>query len=97
MLLQARYQNGSSSDILKGFQKEDEFIDKIRTYIIENIATPNLTSEVISYQFGMSRMQLHRKLKALIQSTPAEYIRSIRLETGMQLLQTKELNIFGSW
>ena len=38
-------------------------------------------------------MQLHRKLKALIQFTPAEYVRSIRLEAAMQLLQTEDLNI----
>jgi len=93
MMLQARYQNNLTSNSLKGFQKEDEFIDKIRTYIIENIETPNLNSEVISHQFGMSRMQLYRKLKALIQCTPSDYVRSIRLETSMQLLQTKELNI----
>jgi len=93
IMLQARYQNGLSSETLKGFQKEDEFIDKVRTYIIENIASTSLTSEFISRQFGMSRMQLHRKIKALIQCTPAEYVRSIRLETAMQLLQKGDLNI----
>jgi len=62
MMLQARYQNSLPSDILKGFQKEDEFIDEIRAYITKNIATPNLTAEVISRQFGMSRMQLHPQL-----------------------------------
>jgi len=93
MMLQARYQNNLTFGTLNGFQKEDEFIDKVRTYIIENISTPNLTSEIISHQFGMSRMQLYRKLKALIQFTPAEYVRSIRLETAMQLLQTEDFNI----
>jgi len=81
-----------TSSILKDFQKEDKFIDKVRTYIIENIMAPNLTSEVISHQFGMSRMQLHRKLKTLIQCTPAEYVRSVRLEAAMQLLQTEDMN-----
>jgi len=38
-------------------------------------------------------MQFHRKLKALIQYTPADYVRSIRLEIAMQLLQTEDLNI----
>jgi len=93
MMLQSRYQNSSSSNILQGFEKEDEFINEVRTYITKNINEPNLTGEIISRQFGMSRMQLHRKLKALIQYTPADYVRSIRLQTAMQLLQTKDLNI----
>ncbi len=93
MMLQSRYQNSSAPGVLQGFQKEDEFINELKTFITENIAESNLTSEVIGNQFGMSRMQLHRKLKALIQCTPADYVRSIRLETAMQLLQTKNLNI----
>ncbi len=93
MMLQSRYQNSSASSVLKGFQKEDKFISELKTYIIENIDEPNLTGESISSHFGMSRMQLHRKLKALIQHTPAEYVRSIRLENAMQLLQAKDLNI----
>ena len=93
MILQARYQNGLSPDILQGFEKEDEFINEVRIYITENINESNLTGEVISRQFGMSRMQLHRKLKALIQYTPADYVRSIRLEIAMQLLQANKLSI----
>ncbi len=93
MMLQARYQNSLPQSILKGFEKEDAFIKELKAYITENIETTNLTGEVIGRQFGMSRMQLHRKLKALIQSTPAEYVRSIRLEAAMQLLQSNGLNV----
>ncbi len=93
MMLQSRYQNNFAPGVLQGFQKEDEFINKLKTYITENITEPNLTSEVIGNQFRMSRMQLHRKLKALIQCTPADYVRSIRLETALQLLQQKEFNV----
>jgi len=93
MMLQARYQNNLTSDTLIGFQKEDEFIDKVKTYITENIAEPNLIAEIIARHFGISRMQLHRKLKALIQITPADYVRSIRLETAKQLLQAENHNI----
>ena len=41
----------------------------------------------------MSQMQLYRKLKALTGKTPSQFIRSYRLQKGLELLQQGELNI----
>ena len=41
----------------------------------------------------MSRMQLHRKLTAIIDSTPKEFVRSLRLKHAERLLKQKFGNI----
>lgn len=42
---------------------------------------------------GISRMQLHRKIKALTGKATSRYIRSIRLHKALQLLLQTSLNI----
>jgi AraC-like DNA-binding protein len=42
---------------------------------------------------NMSRMQLHRKLKALTDHSPGEFIRVIRLRRAAALLKEKAGNI----
>jgi AraC-like DNA-binding protein len=41
----------------------------------------------------MNRKQLYRKVKALTNQTPNEYIRSIRLQQAAQLLRTRQFTI----
>jgi AraC-like DNA-binding protein len=42
---------------------------------------------------GMSRMQLFRKLKALVNQTPSELIRNIRLQRAAQLIKQRYGNV----
>lgn len=44
-------------------------------------------------ELQLSQMQLYRKLKALTGLTPSLYIRSVRLNKALYLLQTTDLNI----
>ena len=42
---------------------------------------------------AVSRIQLHRKLKALINTTTTEFIRTIRLGRAAELLKSKSDNV----
>jgi transcriptional regulator GlxA family with amidase domain len=42
---------------------------------------------------GMSRAQIYRKFKSLIDKTPHDYLRSYRLQKAKQLLLTTNLNV----
>jgi AraC-like DNA-binding protein len=44
-------------------------------------------------EMNMSRMQLFRKLKALVSQTPSELIRNMRLKRATQLMKQKFGNI----
>ena len=62
-------------------------------YIQKNLNSTDLNGEVIGKSFGMSRMQLHRKIKALTRQPVSDIIRNERLKKAVQLLQEQQLNV----
>ncbi len=92
-LLQQRYAHNGTPKPLQGFEKEDAFVREIKDHIDKNIDEQGLNVETIARHFGMSRMQLHRKMKTLVQHSPGDFIRIIRLEKAVELLHRGELNV----
>jgi len=72
---------------------EDAFIQKARTIVNEQINNPDFNPIRLCRSLGMSQSQLYRKMKALTDSTPALFIRSIRLQKGMELLKTTDMTV----
>ena len=68
---------------------DDAFLHKVRTAIEANLDDETFSVIELGQQVGMSRSQLHRKLKALTGHGPNEIIRHIRLERAQQLLRQK--------
>ena len=69
------------------------FITNINTYIEENISDPELSVYDLYEFVGMSRTPFYHKLKSLVDLSPSEYIRSIRLKRARALLKEKNKNI----
>lgn len=63
------------------------FIDEINTYIDENISDSELSVYDLYEITGMSRTPFYHKLKAIVDMSPSEYIRSMRLKKAMSLLR----------
>ena len=74
------------SDVPLG-NKDMEFLDKLVHVIEKNIDNESFTVEYLQNNIGMSRMQLHRKLKALTNQSASDFIRSIRLKRAAQILR----------
>jgi signal transduction histidine kinase/DNA-binding response OmpR family regulator/ligand-binding sensor domain-containing protein len=94
--LRTRFQNRYAKDDLKkedSFEQEDMFILQLKDYIHSNLNSPDLNGDTIGLHFGLSRIHLYRKLKALTDSSISEFVRNIRLEKGLDLVQQKKLNI----
>lgn len=68
---------------------EKAFLDKIRTVIEQNLDDEQISTDWVGRQLGLSRAQLHRKLKALINQSPGEFVRSIRMQKAHELLENK--------
>jgi signal transduction histidine kinase/DNA-binding response OmpR family regulator len=66
---------------------ENSFLKNVRSIIHEHIDDEQLSVDLLSSELAMSRMQLHRKLKALVNLSPGELIREIRLEYANELLR----------
>ncbi len=74
-------------------QPEDAFLNKLRVVLEENMDDESFGIAEICSAIGISRMQLHRKIKALTGKATSRYIRSIRLHKALQLLLQTSLNI----
>lgn len=71
-----------------GMNKADEeFIEKIVEIINENITDVNFNVEKLSELTHMSRSSLHRKITALSDLTPTDFIRLIRLKKAAEIIQ----------
>lgn len=74
---------------------DEKFLHNAVDYIQKNILNPSLSVEELSKQMNMSRVSLYKKILSLTGKSPVEFIRSIRLQKAMQLLEKSQLNITG--
>ncbi|RDB02595.1 ATP-binding protein [Runella aurantiaca] len=73
--------------------REAEFLEKIIRLIDEHMTDEAFSVEILQREMGMSRMQLHRKLKALTDQSASDFIRCIRLQRAADLLQQPGIQI----
>jgi transcriptional regulator GlxA family with amidase domain len=66
---------------------DEKFLLKVIEVVESKMSDVNFSVEHLSDQVGMSRKNLHRKLVALVDQTPNEFIRVFRLKAAMQLLE----------
>ncbi|WP_185152887.1 ATP-binding protein [Fulvivirga aurantia] len=72
---------------------DEKFLKKVQDILDEKLTEPNFTTEIFSKEIGMSRMQLHRKLKAIVGLSATEFIRSQRLKAAAHLLSSTDTHI----
>ncbi|MFK5983189.1 MAG: response regulator [Flavobacteriaceae bacterium] len=72
---------------------DEKFLTKIQKILDNNLVESSFTIEEFSKEIGMSRMQLHRKLKALTGLTTSEFIRSQRLKLAITLLKNSDSSV----
>lgn len=64
----------------------NNFIERVNTYVIDNISNSNLSVEDMAEAVGMGRSTFFSKLKGVTGYTPNEYLRLTRLKTAAELL-----------
>lgn len=74
-------------------QPEDEFVMKLRSEVEANIEDEDFGILQLCRAVGMSRTQLHRKIKALTGKSTSIFVRAIRLQKAKELLEQTDLNI----
>ena len=66
---------------------EQVFLDRVGRVIEEYMDDEQLSVDFLGGKIGLSRTQLHRKLKGIINQSPGEMIRSVRLQRALDLLK----------
>jgi signal transduction histidine kinase/AraC-like DNA-binding protein len=72
---------------------DEKFLQHARIVIEKNISDCDFDVNSFCPEMGMSRMQLFRKLKALVNQTPGELIRNLRLQRAAQLMKQNFGNV----
>jgi DNA-binding response OmpR family regulator len=72
---------------------DEKFLQKAMDYVKENLTVSDFSIEKMCSEIGVSRVNLYRKLKALTNQVPTEFIRIIRLKQAAYLLDQNKLNI----
>lgn len=72
---------------------EEKFISKVNKIISDNIDNSKFSVENLANDLEISRIQLYRKMKAIMGINVSDYIQNIRLEKAKNLLQDTQLNI----
>ncbi|MDE6160237.1 MAG: response regulator, partial [Muribaculaceae bacterium] len=93
-------------NLYSGSQDQDDKIDKIavagndeklmaRVMAVLNreMSNTELTVEMLASEVGLSRVHLHRRLKAITNQSPRDFIRNTRLRQAAVLLSEKRLNV----
>lgn len=75
------------------FNADNEFLFKVRSFILEHIADERLGVEDISKEMAMSRTKFFNKIKDLTNEPPNNLIRKIRLEKAKELLESGQFQV----
>lgn len=77
----------------EGTSADERFLQKLMLIIETHLAESDFSVEDLQKELGISRMQLHRKLKALTDLSATEFVRSIRLKRAAEMLEKGQDNV----
>lgn len=72
---------------------DEKFVKKLIKIIEDNMDDNLLSVEFLASEVGMSRANLYRKLQAIVNDTPVNFIKKIKLKRAAQLLESSDMYI----
>ena len=93
--LKEHYTSELPTEIRTGVSKkiDRKFLNEFAAIVENNISNENFTVENICREIGISRVQLYRKLKALLGMNVNDYILNVRLQKSKYLLTNEDITI----
>ena len=82
-----------TSKVSDTYVLEDAFVQKVMKIVEENYSNEDFALPQLCQKIGMSRSQLFRKMKALMDISPSEFIRNYRMEKAKSLLESGEWTV----
>lgn len=71
----------------------DALMERIMKCINENLQDPDFNVEKLTEKVGISRAQLHRKMKEITGISAGDFIRNLRLEQAARLIKERKINV----
>lgn len=73
-------------------RKDEEFLEKFSSIIRENLGNAELSNEFLAEQMNMSQSTLVRKIRKLLNTSPNNYVRSMRIAAAAEMLKNSHGN-----
>ena len=95
--LQELYRSSLTSGVISPSKpnvvsQDDVFIQRIMTYIENNIENSEITIDEIANHVAFGRSTFFKKLKSLTGLSPIEFLRDMRIQRAAQLIESGEYN-----
>jgi ligand-binding sensor domain-containing protein/CheY-like chemotaxis protein/nitrogen-specific signal transduction histidine kinase/AraC-like DNA-binding protein len=82
-----------SQNMEKLNDREQKFMNTFEQIVLENYSTPDFGIDKICSMMAMSRMQLYRKMMAIVNKKPSQLIKELKMKKAYQLMKEKGMNI----
>ena len=76
-----------------GNKQNDEFVQKLHLTVKENMGNSDFDKEQFAAAMNVSSSLLYKKIKALTDLSPTDFIKTARLEYAQQMLKSQRYNI----
>ncbi len=70
-----------------------DLMEKVNRYINDNISETAMNVDGLSEYVGLSRSQLHRRMKEIVGVAPSDYIRNVKLKKACEMLSQGDVDI----
>lgn len=71
---------------------DDVLLERIMQCIYDNLTNPDFRIDRLAQEIGISRTQLHRKMKKATGYNPSDFLRTLRLEQAARLIVEQKIN-----
>ncbi len=78
---------------MQKFKPDRELVEKAAIIVENHLVDVNFTVDILANELNFSRSSLHRKLKALTNQSATEFIKFVRINKSIKLIEGGETNI----
>jgi signal transduction histidine kinase/ligand-binding sensor domain-containing protein/DNA-binding response OmpR family regulator len=94
-ILYEKLKNGLPLDLeeVQISSMEGEFLEKVMSIVKDHLEDPDFDSIQFAREMYMNRTHFYRKMKAITNLTPGEFLRNYRLTIAAELIAREKLNV----
>lgn len=72
---------------------DEQLMERIMKVVNKNLSDSDFNVDMLTQEVGISRAQLHRRMKEMTGISTSEFLRNIRLEQAARLLREQKVNV----
>jgi len=84
---------GNSSEPILVNEHNDKFVKKMLEVARSNISNSEFNKDIFASEMNVSSSLLYKKIKSLTDQSPTDFIKTVRLDYSLELLQSRKYNI----